>query len=163
MKVIKIWYAATLLAVLASCQARQALYDASGTFEAVETIVSSEASGNIQNLGLEEGQTLKAGQVVGTIDSTQLYLRKRQLEAQIRAVLSTKPDIAAQTAALQEQLRQAVREQRRTANLLQADAATQKQLDDANTRTDVIKKQIAAEESSLGITSSSLYKQADPL
>jgi HlyD family secretion protein len=158
-----ILFATALLTVLAACHAKQALYDASGTFEAVETIVSAEAAGNIQALDLEEGQTLKAGQVVGAIDSVQLYLRKKQLEAQIRAVLSTKPDIAAQTAALQEQLRQAVRERQRTANLLQADAATQKQLDDWDTQIDVIKKQIAAQESSLGITSSSLYKEADPL
>jgi HlyD family secretion protein len=85
------------------------------------------------------------------------------LDAQITATLSTKPDIAAQTAALREQLRQAIREQKRTANLLQADAATQKQLDDAGTQTDVIKKQIAASESSLGIASAGIEKQVGPL
>ena len=152
-----------LLTGIVACNKNEVKYDASGTFEAVETIVSAEASGTIKQLDLEEGQVLKAGQTVGYIDSVQLYLKKKQLEAQIKATLSEKPDIPKQTAALQEQLRQAYREQKRTANLVKADAATQKQLDDANTQVDVMKKQIAAQQSSLDITSKNLNEQATPL
>jgi HlyD family secretion protein len=152
-----------LLTGLISCNQPENKYDASGTFEAVETIVSAQASGAIKELDLEEGQLLKVGQVVGYIDSTQLYLKKKQLEAQIRATLSGKPDIAAQTASLEEQLRQAKREQIRNENLLKGDAATKKQLDDANTQVDVIKKQIAALESSLSITTANLNDQSRPL
>ncbi len=154
---------AAFVTTLLSCGKTEEKYDASGTFEAVETIVSAEASGNIKELNLEEGQVLKAGQQVGYIDSVQLYLKKKQLEAQVRATLSGRPDIAAQTAALHEQLRQAEREQQRTTNLLKADAATQKQLDDANTQIDVVKKQISALQSSLGITSTNLSDQVKPL
>ena len=154
---------AILLTVLLSCNQTQNQYDASGTFEAVETIVSAQASGAIKQLDLEEGQSLKVGQVVGYIDSIQLYLKKKQLEAQIRATLSGKPDIAAQTASLEEQLRQAKREQLRNENLLKDDAATQKQLDDANTQVDVVKKQIAALQSSLSITTANLNDQSRPL
>ena len=146
-----------------ACHNKEEKYDASGTFEAVETIVSAEASGNIKSLILEEGQVLQAGQVVGYIDSVQLYLKKQQLQAQINTVLSGKPDIGAQTAALQEQLRQAEREQRRTANLVKSDAATQKQLDDATSQVSVINKQIAALRSSLSINSSNLEQQTTPL
>ncbi len=144
---------AILATVLTACNKSEDKYDASGTFEAVETIVSAQASGTIKELNLEEGQVLKEGQTVGYIDTVQLYLKKKQLEAEVKATLSERPDIAAQTAALQEQLRQAIREQKRTTNLLKADAATQKQLDDDNTQIDVIKKQIAAfaMRSSLGI------------
>ncbi|PTS96783.1 HlyD family secretion protein [Pedobacter sp. HMWF019] len=152
-----------LLPALISCNKNEDKYDASGTFEAVETIISAQASGTIKELNLEEGQTLQKGQAVGYIDSLQLYLKKQQLQAQVKATLSAKPNITAQTAALQEQLRQAQREQKRTSNLLRADAATQKQLDDANTQVDVVKKQISALQSSLGITSSSLTDQTKPL
>ncbi|WP_316836724.1 HlyD family secretion protein [Pedobacter nutrimenti] len=152
-----------LLPALISCNKSEDKYDASGTFEAVETIISAQASGTIKELNLEEGQTLQKGQTVGYIDSLQLYLKKQQLLAQVKATLSGKPNITAQTAALQEQLRQAQREQKRTSNLLRADAATQKQLDDANTQVDVVKKQISALQSSLGITSSSLTDQTKPL
>jgi HlyD family secretion protein len=148
---------------LAACNREKNTYDASGTFEAVETIVSAEASGVIKVLSVEEGQTLQAGQNVGYIDSTQLFLKKKQLEAQTQAVLSRKPDIAAQTAVLKEQLIQAEREQRRITNLLKADAATPKQLDDANTQIAVIKRQIAAQQSSLSITATNLEDEASPI
>lgn len=157
----KILILAALLS--ASCADNQQTYDASGTFEAVETIISAEANGAIRALDVEEGQLLNAGQTVGYIDSTQLYLKKRQLEAQIEAVLSKKPDIAMQLAALQEQLSQAIREQQRIANMAKADAATPKQLDDANAQVAIIKKQIAAQQSNLGISSSSITQEASPL
>lgn len=152
-----------LAAFVAGCAGGEIKYDASGTFEAVETIVSAEANGIIKRFTVEEGQELKANQVVGYVDSVQLYLKKKQLEAQIAAVLSKKPNIAIQIASLQEQLRQAQREQTRVENLLKADAATQKQLDDATAQVEIIKKQIAAQESSLGITSKSINEESGPL
>ncbi|HWK59178.1 MAG TPA: HlyD family efflux transporter periplasmic adaptor subunit [Parapedobacter sp.] len=157
----KILILAALLS--ASCADKQQTYDASGTFEAVETIISAEANGVIRALNVEEGQLLHAGQTVGYIDSTQLYLKKRQLEAQIDAVLSKKPNIATQLAALREQLSQAMREQHRIASMVEADAATPKQLDDANAQVAIIKKQIAAQQSNLGISASSITREASPL
>ena len=152
-----------VLAGLASCNNKQNASDASGSFETVETIISAEAAGAIKQFNIEEGQTLKAGQVIGYIDSTQLFLRKKQLEAQIKAVLSGKPDVAKQVATLQEQLKNAEKEQKRFTNLLQGGAGTQKQLDDINAQIEVIKKQIEALESSLGITSASISEQTAPL
>lgn len=149
--------------LLASCTGNSNLYDASGTFEATEVIVSAEASGLIKALNLEEGEVLQAGQYIGSIDSVQLYLSKKQLQAQIQAVLSKRPDVATQIAALQEQLKQAHREQQRITNLLKADAATQKQLDDANAQVAIINKQIEGQRSSLRITSASLSEETLPL
>jgi HlyD family secretion protein len=154
-----------IMAVLAfsACTGNKHEYDASGTFEAVETIVSAEATGIIKEFTVEEGEELTENQVVGYIDSTQLYLKKRQLQAQINAVLSKRPNVATQIAALQEQLKQAEREQQRITNLLKADAATQKQLDDATAQVSIIKKQIEAQESSLGITARSINEESSPL
>ncbi|HVW96223.1 MAG TPA: HlyD family efflux transporter periplasmic adaptor subunit [Mucilaginibacter sp.] len=152
-----------ILAALMACNKSEDKYDASGTFEAIETIVSAEASGTIKTLNIEEGQLLKAGEQVGYIDSVQLYLKKKQLQAQITATLSGKPDITTQIAALQEQFRHAEHEQKRISNLLKADAATQKQLYDANSQVTVIKKQIEAQRSSLRITSESISDQTAPL
>ncbi|MGK6353123.1 HlyD family secretion protein [Parapedobacter sp. DT-150] len=149
--------------LLAACTNNQQAYDASGTFEAVETIVSAEATGAIKALAIEEGQVLQAGAAVGYIDTTQLYLKKQQLQSQISAVLSKRPNTAAQLAALQEQLAQATRERQRVANMVKADAATPKQLDDAEAQVAVIQKQLAAQRSTLGITASSLTQEASPL
>ena len=57
--------AATLLG-LSSCGNKRGDYDASGTFEATEVIVSSEANGKIMQFNIEEGQLLKAGEEVGS-------------------------------------------------------------------------------------------------
>ena len=101
----------TCAAVLAACSSDESKYDASGTFEAVETIVSAEATGTIQSFDIEEGQVLKSGSTIGYIDSTQLFLKRKQLQAQIRAVLSKQPNISTQLAALLEELQPAEREQ----------------------------------------------------
>lgn len=149
--------------LVASCSANQDQYDASGTFEAEETIISAEGTGTLLRFDVEEGQTLKAGEVLGYIDSTQLYLKKQQLQSQIRSTLSQRPDIRAQLASLQVQLQTAEREQKRMSNLLRDNAATQKQMDDANAQLELVKKQIAAQQSSLGITSESITEQTSPL
>ncbi|MEO5642063.1 MAG: HlyD family efflux transporter periplasmic adaptor subunit [Bacteroidia bacterium] len=163
MKILNTTFAAFLILILASCGNKATDADASGSFEAEETIISANATGTILQLGVEEGQTLKTGQQIGYIDSLQLYLKKKQLQAQITSTLSQRPDISAQVAALQVQLKTAERDQQRIANLVKADAATQKQLDDANAQIDLVKKQIAAQQSSLGITSGSITQQAAPL
>src|SRR6185437_2449683 len=119
---------ATLM--LASCHNAENDFDAAGAFESVETIVSTEASGTIMQFNVEEGQVLKPNQFIGYVDSAQLYFRKQQLQAQ---------------------LEEAEKNQQRMNNLFKANAATQQQLDDANTQVDVIKKQIEAQKSTLGI------------
>jgi len=149
--------------LLAACGNNRNAMDASGAFEAEETVISAEATGTLRSFALEEGQALDANALIGYIDTTQLYLRKKQLESQVRSTLSQRPDIAAQVAALQVQLKTAEREQQRLSNLVKGDAATQKQLDDATSQVEVIKKQITAQQSALGITSESIREQTSPL
>ncbi len=149
--------------LLLACNGAENQFDASGAFEAEETVISAEATGTIRQLDVEEGQQLAAGQTVGYIDSTQLYLKKKQLEAQIAAVLGKRPDIAAQVAALQEQLKAAETERTRITNLVNASAAPKKQLDDINAQIEVLQKQIAAQRSALGITSSSISQEGTAL
>jgi len=163
MKTIPLLLGFSALLTLGSCKSDKASFDASGSFEAEEIIISSEASGTIRQLTIEEGQTLQAGQYIGYIDSVQLYLKKKQLEAQIGAVLSKRPNVAVQLAALQEQLKTAEKEQKRISNLVKADAATTKQLDDINASIELIRKQIGAQRSSLDISSEGIGKEAVPL
>ena len=153
------------LAVLTlfSCNNPNQDYDASGTFEADEVMVSAEATGKILELKLEEGQTLNANQEVGIIDGKGIELQKEQVLASINAIEqktnSALPQISvlqsqynsqkANISVLQEQLQNAVRERNRTANLVKSDAATRKQLDDANGNIDVIQKQIQAAQTQL--------------
>lgn len=154
---------ALLFLSLYSCSGTADEPSASGTLEATETIISAEATGVIRSFTISEGENLKKDQYVGYIDSTQLYLRKKQIEAQIKAVLSRSPDISAQLAAVQEQLVQAEREQKRISSLLEEDAATQKQMDDVNAQVKILKKQHGALRSNLGITASGLTEETSAL
>ena len=142
-----------IYSLFVGCSGSKNDFEASGTFEAEGTIISAEATGVIRQFDVEEGQELTAGQIIGYIDSTQLYLKKRQLESQIRALQGRKPNIAVQLSALQAQLQTAQTERTRLEKLVAGDAATQKQLDDVNAQIEVLKKQINAQQSSLKISS----------
>ena len=126
MKRIAVYSAMTV--VLAAC-GNGGDFDATGTFEATEVLVSAEAAGRILSFDVEEGDTLSAGKQVGAIDTVQLYLQKLQLERQRASVHSNRPDISKQAAALRGQIAQQETERRRVENLLKDGAATTKQLD----------------------------------
>ena len=72
--------------MLSACGNGTPDYDATGTFEATEVIVSAEAAGKLLQLEVEEGTRLKAGEEVGLVDTVQLYLKKLQLEASMKSV-----------------------------------------------------------------------------
>lgn len=76
----KAWMIPSLLA-LTACTGSEPDYDASGVFEATEVIVSAKAQGELVSFSVEEGSQVAAAQAVGCIDTVQLSLHKRQLEA----------------------------------------------------------------------------------
>ena len=150
-------------AIFASCHNSENDWDAAGAFESVETIVSTESSGTLMQFDVEEGQTLNKNQWIGYVDSAQLFFAKEELQAQIASTLSQQPDIPVQVASLYSQLADAEKNQERIQNLAKANAATQQQLDDANTQVEVYKKQIEAQKSALGVTTNTLEKDVTPL
>jgi HlyD family secretion protein len=148
---------------LLSCTGKKEQFDATGTFEAREVIVSSEAAGIIREFNINEGDLVQKGQLAGNIDSIQLYLKRKQLLAQIKALLSKSPDVNTQLAAAEEQLHHARQEKIRTEKLLKDNAATQKQMDDINSQIIVLEKQVQAARSSLGITVNGLNQETNPI
>jgi HlyD family secretion protein len=152
-----------LTTILFSCSNGNGDFDATGTFESEEIIVSTEAMGKLILFEVEEGMNLKQDQIVGVVDTTQLHLKKKQLQATIKAVLSKQPDIPTQLASIQEQIATAEREKSRIENLVKSDAATTKQLDDINSQLDVLNKQYDATKSSLTITKQGMRSETLPL
>ncbi len=161
-RILKILVFSGIILFANACK-NEKTFDASGSFEAVEVIISAEANGVLEVFNIEEGQYLQDGDFIGYIDSTQLYLKKKQLETQIVALMAKKPNIPVQLSALQEQLKTAEVEQQRITNLVKSDAATTKQLDDINAQIEIIKKQIAAQKSTLVISSEGINKDVLPL
>lgn len=88
----RILICAGVLVLTAAC-GHEGDFDATGTFEATEVVVSAEAAGRILRFDAEEGDLLTAGSQVGAIDSVQLYLRKLQLERSAASVRSTAPTL----------------------------------------------------------------------
>lgn len=140
------------LVFLYSCGKSNEQYDASGTFEATEIMVSSEASGKILQFGAQEGELLQPGNEVVLIDTLQLFLKKQQLLASINALQSRRPEVNKQIAAVQQQIVTAKTEKQRAENLVKANAANQKMLDDINAQIVVLEKQLAAQKSTLDIS-----------
>ncbi len=151
------------LATFAGCRSSSNDFDATGNFEADEVIISAEATGKILSLEVEEGKDLEANQVVGLIDTTQLFLKKKQLQYSIRAVVAKTPNMTLQLAAIREQIETAQREKKRVENLLKADAATQKQLDDWNAQLVLLQRQYDALQSNLSVTTQSIQSETLPL
>ena len=152
-----------LTTILFSCSNGNGDFDATGTFESEEIIVSTEAMGKLILFEVEEGMNLKQDQIVGVVDTTQLHLKKKQLQATIKAVLSKQPDIPTQLASIQGQIATTEREKKRIENLVKQDAATTKQLDDINSQLDVLNKQYDATKSSLTITKQGMRSETLPL
>ena len=148
-----VYIAITLLMV--SC-GEKSEFDAQGTFEATEVIVSSEANGRIISFNIEEGNMVDANSIVGTIDSVQLYLQRKQLEAQQSALLASRPDIKKQVSSLKEEIAKQKVELKRIGNMLRDGAATQKQYDD-------IEAHIRILEGKLDATLSTLTKNASTI
>lgn len=156
---IEMWGMA--LVMLSACGNGTPDYDATGTFEATEVIVSAEAAGKLLKLDIEEGTRLKAGEEVGLVDTVQLYLKKLQLEASMKSVESQRPDLAKQIAATKQQIATAEREKKRVENLLAAGAANRKQLDDWDAQVKLLERQLVAQESSLLNSTNSLTEQGN--
>src|SRR5204862_5588933 len=90
---------------------------------------------------------------------TQLYLTRLQLIQNRKAILSSRPDIRTQIEALEKELDNAVTDRNRVENLVKGEVASQKQLDDANARVNILKSRIAAQRSSLSTSTSSIEEQ----
>ncbi len=130
-----------LFGTLLSCSNSEKA-DGYGNFEATEITISSEANGKLEFLNLEEGQIIEKGAFVGLIDTLQLYLNKQQLLASKNTVASKSGGVWSQVSVLNQQLQTAKTEQQRIQNMFSESAATQRQVDQANSQVNVLKKQI---------------------
>jgi HlyD family secretion protein len=141
--------AALSVIMFISCGRSQNKFDASGTFEADEVIVSASASGKILSLDIDEGSVVAKDSIVGLVDPTDLSLQKQQVQASIEALNEKTSDVTPQVKMLQDQLNvqqtqldNLLHERTRIENLVKEDAATKKQLDDINFQIESARKQM---------------------
>jgi len=130
--------------ILLSCSRNDELSDAYGNFEAITVSVSAESSGKLLWLKVEEGQDLLAGQVIGQVDTTDLLLKKLQLQAQKKAIATKMSSVEGQISVQQQQKANLMVEKERITRLLKDKAATPKQLDDVNGAIELVDRQVSS-------------------
>src|SRR3954447_4311773 len=147
-----------LIILLQACGAKKEGYDASGSFEADEVVVSAQLNGQLLSFNVNEGDSLGQGQVVGIIDSANLALQKAQVKATIRSLSEKTSNVAPQVQMLQNQLavqqsqlNNLLHERDRTERLVKADAATGKQLDDMNEQMEVMRRQMEVTQQQIAV------------
>lgn len=169
--------ASILLFLVAGCKNEDSNIDARGTFEADEVIVSSELPGKIVVFNVQEGAILSKDSIVGIVDAKNILLQQEQAEASIKALNEKTANVQPQVKLLQNQLEvqqsqlsNLLHEKNRIENLIKADAATGKQLDDMNAQIDVAKKQLSVTEQQIAVQRNnvatqnrSILSEADPL
>jgi HlyD family secretion protein len=154
------------IALVAGACSRGEQPDAYGNVEATQVTVSAETAGRLVSFDVDEGQMLEAGSVVARIDPSDLELQRQQAAAQReasesrvdetarqrpiieaqRAAATAQVDAArAQQAALVSQLEIARRTLDRTQRLVQQQAATTQQLDQAERDVRVLEDQVRAQ------------------
>ena len=146
-------------AVLVSCGMSETEYDASGVFEVTDIVVAAETSGKIVSLSIEEGQPVKQGEILGCVDTVQLSLKKRQLLATRSATEEKTLNIGKQLASLNRQIEIEEQELVRFRRLLEAGAATGKQVDDIQNKIEVLRQQREALADQIGSSNRSVSEQ----
>ena len=149
-----------------SCNKKEKNFDATGIFEATEITVSAQASGEVQQLDITEGQSLDSGARVGQIDVYQLVQKQNELEAAKQQIYANKAatdsrqlDLNKQLASLQQQISHAQRERQRLARLVQDGAVARKLLDDINDQISLLQRQLEATRDQFRSSNASLADQ----
>lgn len=154
------------LFIAAACNNNDHEFDAMGTFETDEVIVSSELSGKILSFTIGEGDTVSKGKVVGAIDAANTKLQKEQVEESIKSLGQKTSDVSPQVRLLEDQL--AVQQTRlanlehektRTENLLKQDVATGKQLDDINFQIESVRKEMSVTRQQINVQRNNISTQ----
>ena len=153
-------FIATLL--ITAC-GEEKTFDAMGRFEATDVIVSSEVPGKIVDLDISEGAAVDSGVVTCVIDTVQLCLERRHIEAQIETQLSSRPDIKREVSALRTQIEKQKKEEQRFKKLVAEGAAPTKQLDDITAQLHVLEGNLDALLSRLGTSTVTINNSTSAL
>ena len=134
-----------------------------GSIEATEVLVAAKVPARIAKINVDEGDAVTAGQVLATLDCSDLEVRHAQAEAQLAQAQAGTAQAAAaerqakgQLAPLQVQYDYANKERARVDSLFAAAAATQRTVDKAQNALRTIEEQLRAAELGVAVAQSSV-------
>ena len=146
-----------------ACNQGAVTSDAYGNFEAEEFAVSPDLGGRLLFFVPKEGVSLDSGAIVAVVDTTQLHLKIKQIESTMSAIRKKLPDEASQVAVFDERLAKLGVEEIRAQNLVKANAAPQKQLDDVQAEIEIAKKKKRAAVLGLNVQTQGMLAETEPL
>lgn len=174
-------------AALATACSNDNEWDATGTFEATEVVVSAQGTGEIKSFNIEEGQVVEAGVQLGYLDMTQLELQQKQFDANQDNLIATRSqleaskeqmssnklqidanqnsttshvlDLEKQVASIKQQIANLKKEKARFSAMLKDNAASQKQVDDITYQILVLEKQLGATQDQINSSNQSFASQ----
>lgn len=129
------------VAFISSCGSKNGESDAYGNIETDDVTVSSEVSGKLVQLKIDEGDRVAKNQQIGLVDTIQLQLKLVQLYAQSDAAKAKLQSINSQVAVQEEQIKVIKIELDRVKRLVSDSAATQRQMDDVDGRYNIAVRQ----------------------
>jgi HlyD family secretion protein len=135
----------SVIALLAGCdRTGQAGFLSSATVDSDLWKVSPVSSGNLLEVPVREGDSVRAGQLVASVDTVPLVLRLAELQASLSELSSEVASRAAENLELAAADRGIQRELARTRALVADGAATAQHLDDLTTQKETSNARIAA-------------------
>jgi len=151
------------LILMISCSENAQVENANGVFETTQVSLSAQTMGELLSFAAYEGMSIEKNQILAQIDTTNLSLTKLQIESQIQGLIAQLPNIKTELSPLEQELIGLEKDQKRVANMVKSNAATEKQLDDINTRISVIQSTYRSKKSSLSQLKKSLNSQINAL
>jgi len=162
-KLLPFILAVSICVCICGCKKNKRTADAFGVFESTEITVSSESNGKMLKFNVEEGKSYQEGEEVGCIDTVQIYLQIKQLEASIGAAMAKRPDLPSQLRVLYNRLETSNKEKDRIATLVAANAATSQKLDEIISEINITNSQIVATESNLSINTKAILEEVEAM
>ncbi|MDD4655768.1 MAG: efflux RND transporter periplasmic adaptor subunit [Bacteroidales bacterium] len=138
-----------IIAALFSCNNGKVDSYASGRFEAIEVVVSSEATGRIIEFSALEGMQVAQNEVIGCIDTMQLHFQKMRLLASNQAVRARRANVSEQLATITQQIKNLEKERYRAQTLAKANVGNTKTIDNINANIKTLEKEYEARKSAL--------------
>ncbi len=137
--------AATAIEPSTSSAVTSAVLQATGYVTARrEATVSAQITGSLKQVLIEEGERVESGQVRARLDATAQRAAVTQAQAQLAAA-------RALLAQYQAQYEQARRDLKRSQGLLEADAVSRQDTEQAHTQADALEAQVAAQEKQIDL------------
>ena len=137
--------------------------DAYGILDARGWQIASPQAGQIVQLEVEEGMTVKKGSLACQLDTSRLTLQWDALRTQIKSLRATMPDVGKQLEVLYRQRKALQREKERLEPLVASGTASAKQLEEVDDQLFVLDGKIAASSNSLSRETSSILANIEAL